>query len=245
MKNSKETIERFLKCKETDIFEMFHDHAKGNCTIFGRGNFTSMLIPGERDDRALLVAHVDTVWNDSMLIKPEFHDGLLFSGFRSRGVNKKGHPFNEGIGIGADDRAGIAILWGLKDLGHSLLLTGSEESGCLGSTLIMSSDENAKLINEHQFAVQFDRKGKNDLVYYDVSTPAFEKYCKRQTGYKWAAGSYTDICVLCEQICGVNISVGYKNEHAPTEILNLRWWNRTYNVSRDWLSQKKLPYFPR
>ena len=33
-------------------------------------------------------------------------------------------------GIGADDRAGCAILWLLKDSGHSLLVTNGEEIGC-------------------------------------------------------------------------------------------------------------------
>jgi hypothetical protein len=36
--------------------------------------------------------------------------------------------------LGADDRAGLAILWLLRDLGHSLMVTDLEEHGRMGST---------------------------------------------------------------------------------------------------------------
>ncbi len=244
--DSRQLVEQFLKCSETDIFERFNDWAKGNVKVFGTNDFASMLIPGTRDDRTLLVAHVDTVWNDSHEIKPGYNSGLLFSENRERGVNKKtGKPYHGGIGIGADDRAGIALLWALKDLGHSILLTGCEEMGCVGSMQIMSNPEDAALIHQHNFAVQFDRHGRDDLVFYNVGTPKFEKYVQRQTDFTWSSGTFTDICILCEQIAGVNMSVGYKNEHTPHEILNLRWWERTYNSSHKWLSQGNLPKFSR
>jgi hypothetical protein len=51
-------------------------------------------------------------------------------------------------GIGADDRAGCAILWLLKDLGHSLLITDGEEKGGIGSKWLMNDTENADIAEE-------------------------------------------------------------------------------------------------
>ena len=36
--------------------------------------------------------------------------------------------------------------------------------------------------------------------------------------------------MLCEKICGVNLSVGYYNEHHPEEILRYDEWLGTYQI---------------
>ncbi len=242
IEKAKELVEPFLKMKEVEIFELFAGWNK-NFTTFGEGDYMSLFIPGTRKDRVLMVAHVDTVFMDSPKIEVHYHDGLL-RGKRARWLDEKSNnPRSGGCGIGADDRAGVAALWLLKELGHSILLTGCEELGCLGSCQLMANDKNAALMQEHQFAIQFDRQGRNDVVFYNVGSPAFEKYVVEQPGYNVAEGTFTDICVLCEEICGVNISIGYKNEHRSEELLNLRWWIRTVQTAHKWLKQSDLKRF--
>jgi hypothetical protein len=56
--------------------------------------------------------------------------------------------------------------------------------------------------------------------------------------------SYTDIVTLCREITGVNLSVGYRNEHSYKESLVLDEWLNTLNLCRRWLSEESLPRFP-
>jgi hypothetical protein len=144
--------------------------------------FSSLFIPGTRPDRVLLIAHVDTIPNDSPKLKIEFggENALFYSGTRRTGFFKSGKPFANGLPIGADDRAGCAILWELKDLGHSLLLVHGEEFGCLGSRYLMSNPKMAALMQNHQFAIEFDRHGEDDLVFYHVATKKFAEYCLKK-----------------------------------------------------------------
>lgn len=235
-------IVKWLTTPEQEILNVFS--RLYNAYSYGQGDYRSVYIPGKRKDPVLLVAHADTVWQDSPNIKIAYKNGMFFSDERTRGLTKKeNNPYVGGFGIGADDRAGIAMLWLLKDLGHSLLITNCEENGCLSSIYRMSSSREAELIQNHNFIVQLDRKGKNDLVFYNVGTEEFVRYCEESTGYKFAEGSSTDIKVLCEKIPGVNISVGYQNEHTCNEVLNLRWWLSTYNTLLGWLSSNNIPKF--
>jgi hypothetical protein len=246
---AKELLFPFFKMKEFEILDQF---ARLSPDSICRKNleytdYSFTFVPGQRQDRVLLVAHVDTVWHDSKKVKVACvsnndHE-MLISGSRKKGTDKDGDPYVYGMGIGADDRAGCAILWGLKDLGHSLLLVSGEEYGSLGSHFAMSNKKMARTIQAHQFVVQFDRHGHNDLVFYDVGTKEFKKYCEESTGYKTAAGTRTDICVLCREICGVNISVGYSNEHTCSEVLNITDWMRTFETAKKWLSQNNLPTY--
>lgn len=246
IKEARRYLEPWFKMREHSVLDLFYDYGKKNGAICrGHGDYRSVFIPGERKDRVLIVAHADTVWNDSPKLDVGYEDGFFFSKARKRGVNEKGIPYVGGFGIGADDRAGTAICWLLRGLGHSILITNGEETGCLGANFMMADDENAAIIQDHAFAVQFDRANRNDLVFYNVGSASgvFEEYCQKQTGYKEAVGSFTDICILCEQICGVNVSVGYKSEHTCNETLNVRHWLRTLGVANLWLESKGIPSF--
>jgi hypothetical protein len=244
LEEAKTIVEPWFTKTESQILDEFAS-LKNNSISIGENEFRSVFVPGTRRDRVLLVAHADTVFLDTPHLKVEYNDGLFKSGEKIRFLKEKTKlPVVGGIGIGADDRAGIALLWHLRNSGHSLLITNGEENGCLSSMMFMAQDDRAALINEHQFAIQFDRNGRDDLVFYDVSTDEFEDYCLIQTGYKKAEGSFTDIRVLCETICGVNISIGYKNEHSCNEVLNLRWWKRTAEIAERWLlTETSIPRF--
>lgn len=189
-------------------------------------------IPGSRKNKVLLVAHSDTVFDRrKKKIKPKYRDGTYSSTVKQ-------------IGIGADDRAGIAILWKLRKSGHSLLIPNGEECGCVGTRFLMQSKNWAKEINSHQFAIEFDRRGSSDLVFYQVGSPDFLKWLEpHYPGYHKAFGSFTDICELCRDMCGLNISVGYYDQHFAVETLVKAEWQRTLDLTRKMLTCKKIPKF--
>jgi len=235
---------KWMMMKQRDVFDKFY--GQPGAFTDGTGLERFVWIEGWRDDRVILIAHADTVWPNCN-IDVDYHNGILFSKLRTKSVEIKSKHCTYtkfGIGIGADDRAGCNILWELRELGHSLLITGGEECGCIASNRIAVSDWWRKKIAEHQFAVQFDRRGCNDIVFYNVGTNSFVNYVQKSTGFIPQAGTNTDIRVLCKDICGVNMSVGYYNEHMPDERLDVGQWMNTLQTAKTWLSQPKLPKFP-
>ncbi len=214
----------------------------------GQGQNRFVYVPGSRSDRVLLVAHADTVWGQ-LPINVGYADGILFSKNRLKEfkyINKWNTEITKyGVGLGADDRAGCAIVWELRKLGHSILITSGEEEGCIASKRLIADDYWSKLINtRHSFAVQFDRRGFNDIVFYNVGTKKFAQYVKENTGYKPVSGNSTDIKILCKDICGVNMSCGYHDEHNSGEKLVIDQWMNTLQTAKNWLSQPKIETFP-
>lgn len=200
-------IESFLKFSTEEILDGFSG-INGSFSE-GEGNKRFVFVPGHRPDKVLIVAHADTAWDDSEEdISPVRKNREIISSKQ----DKK-------IGIGADDRVGCYFVWKMRNLGHSLLITSGEEKGCLASFWIKSHDKWKKKLNdEHCWMVEFDRKGKNDLALYDVGTNKFAEFLKKETGMTPCSGGFrTDIKVLCEDICGVNVSVGYYDQHLATE----------------------------
>ena len=191
-------------------------------------------VPGRRTDRVLLAAHADTV-------------------FSFRGRHKIIHDEDEDIyisgepdeGIGADDRAGCAILWLLRNSGHSLIITNGEEAGSTGAGDIR--DFHKKLfdeLNDHNYIIEFDRRGKSDYKVYDIPvTDEFKNFIETSTGYKEPEKfSSTDITVLCDKICGVNLSTGYYYEHTELEHLKFHEWQDTLNLARKMLEPEQRKY---
>jgi hypothetical protein len=197
-----------------------------------------------------LVAHADTVYPDiDGVIDIGFEDGIFYSKNRDKEIeytNRWGiETSRRGVGIGADDRAGCAIVWNLRKLGHSILITSGEEVGCVATHRLMNTPYWYDEINTtHRFAVEFDRRGNKDIVFYRVGTDDFANYVKAETKYIPAPGSVTDISHLCRLICGVNMSVGYYNEHNTEEKLVYNQWQNTLAVAHDWLRKDNLPLFP-
>lgn len=203
----------------------------------GKGDRSFVYVPATREKSVLLVAHCDTVWKDKE-VKVGYCNGIYGS-------------TEEGVGIGADDRAGITMLWKLRKLGHALLIPNAEENGCIGSRFLMEHPEWRKKLNQHLFAIEMDRMNDSDLAFYNVATSSFKDWCEKQfPGYKRVHGSYTDICVLCDEdkhkedcLDGVNISIGYYDQHRQNERLVMSEWQKTLSLLHKVLSQKDLPSF--
>lgn len=223
-------ITKWLRMSTDEVLDTFA--SLPNAIRDGKGSRQYVYVPGRRNNKVLLVSHADTVW-DNEKISLQVKNGIILS-------DKKR------TGIGADDRAGCAMLWRLRNSGHSLLIPSGEEKGCIGARYLESS--NPKLLQEinqqHCFAIEFDRMNDSDIVTYSVGSQKFEQYLEsRLKGFSSSVGSFTDICVLCTKMCGANISVGYYNQHSSSEYLIISEWRNTLKKISKLLKTCNLPRF--
>lgn len=216
--------------------EFFHGQNPGERFLFIKGN---------RPDAATLVAHADTVFDVSGEHKI-IEDGDIF---------RSGSP---DYGIGADDRAGCAMLWLLRDLGHHILICDYEESthhdafgNCTGSKYLMKEHRDiAQIVNLSSFVFEFDRRlaygvRKEHYTSYDLPvSKKFRDFIESNTGFVDDDKSgYTDIMELCRNVCGANICVGYAKAHSANEIISISAFQNTYESMQKLLSQE-LRRFP-
>lgn len=164
----------------------------------------------------LLSAHMDTVKN--VLI--------------DRNVIETNGIFKSDKGaLGADDRAGIAIILEVLrnvdkisfDGNIKIAFSVEEEIGCVGSNKI-----NPDWYSDVDLAIVVDRRGNRDIVVgcYDAFCSNqvgefFEEVSKMQ-GMNWKAteGGISDALIFSRNgINSVNLSVGYYNEHTDKEFL--------------------------
>lgn len=196
-------------------------------------------IPGTRKDRVVLVAHIDTIWDRSYK-KPFTEDrGVVFDD----GVFRSNNP---DCGIGADCRAGCAMLWQFLGCGHSILVTDGEEYGKFGANHLKKS--NPRLyseLNRHSYMIELDWKGTDCCLYNQVdNTSKFKKYIETELGFiDSKAKGGTDIGVLCRNICGVNLGIGYHGYHTAKEVLILSDWENTLHKLSTFL-ERPQPRFP-
>lgn len=236
--NDEDVLIEFLKMPLGSSNEVFNKFLKIPNVIFrGAGTERFLFVEGKRKDKVLLVAHADTVWDTR-------YGKFVASSQQDLSVDSS--IWNRCGGLGADDRAGCAMIWLMKDLGHSILIVDGEEYGMKGSNFLMRENKDiAEKINKnHQFAIQLDRRNGRDFKCYGVGTNQFRNYVEQITGYQEPnRQSYTDICVLCQEVTGVNLSIGYHNEHTLSEYLVLAEWKHTLEICRMWLTMFELPKF--
>lgn len=237
---SQQLLEEFLSYPlnmAEDIFARFESLPGA---VSGKGEHPLeryVCIPGTRENKIVLVAHADTVWDDAYG-KPAqttvtFEDGC----FKSTNPN---------CGIGADDRAGCAMLWALRDSGHTILLVNGEEKGKWGAKFLRKSNPQLfRELNRHQFMIELDWRGTGTCLFNQVrNSNRFRKYIADVLGFRDAKTSGgCDLEILCKKVCGVNIGVGYQGWHRPTESLSLADWENTLARLTDFLKTAH-PRFP-
>ena len=238
-------LKRFLSFSTGSTEEVFAEFRTINGHIFrekSEGKKERFLyVEGARENKALLVAHADTVYDFFYKKQDFFHSVVEEDGF-FKAVDENGSPQL----LGADDRAGLAMLWLLKDSGHSLLVTDGEEGARIGAKWLMKENRDiADRINQHhQFVIQLDRCNSKDFKCYHVGSNEFRKFIAEQTGYSEPEyGALTDVCSLCRDICGVNFSIGYYDNHSRDEKLNIGEWLHTLDMVRKLMAMEHLPKF--
>jgi tripeptide aminopeptidase len=177
----------------------------------------------------LLNAHIDTV---ERIVE-------------GRTIVKNGSIWSSDKGIlGADDRAGVAVLLELarrfqfSDFNGTIkfIFTVEEECGLVGAR---SVDET--FLWGVDGAIVVDRRGTGDIV---TSCGGFEPFCREGYGelfekaaeriglgcWKMTAGGSSDTRIWAAYgIQSVNLSAGYMNEHTDSETLNIE---ACYNTVR-------------
>jgi len=128
-------------------------------------------------------------------------------------------------GIGGDDRAGVYAIARLLADGYRphVLFPDEEESGGAGAR-----EAAASLLPDVNCLIELDRMHHNDAVTYECANPAWDRWIERR-GWALDWGSFTDICTLMPAwgIAGVNLSVGYYNQHTTSEYVRLDQLART------------------
>lgn len=151
-----------------------------------------------------LCAHLDTVFSTPP--KEIFYD-------------KEQNVIWSPQGAGHDDRAGVFMIMQIVQSGlrPHIILTTDEESGCVGSSKMV---EYKNPFKDLRYVIQLDRRGVDDCVFYYGDNQEFIKYVE-SFGFREAKGSFTDIVVICPEweVCGTNLSVGYRDEHTYCEVL--------------------------
>lgn len=129
----------------------------------------------------------------------------------------------------------------LKKYNPHVLFTEDEEIGCIGASKAVEKLD----IPDVKYIVEFDRRGKNDCVFYDCGNEKFIDYVE-SFGFKTDYGTCSDISILGSvwDIASVNLSSGYYNEHTEKEYIIFNQLLKTINRADKMLKKlKKTQYF--
>lgn len=175
----------------TELIKTHNNVYVGDGYVYAQGTFP-----------VLLVAHLDTV-HDKLptVIIYDFLDDA----------------YSSPHGIGGDDRCGVYMIFEvIKKFNCSVLFCEDEEVGGVGASKFIATDLAKEL--KFNYAIEFDRKGSHDAVFYDCDNEEFEDFITKEF-YKTAYGSFSDISTLAPflKCAAVNLSCGYYNAHQKSE----------------------------
>lgn len=150
-------------------------------------------------------------------------------------------------GLGADDRTGVYMIMQLlkQKLLPSILFTTGEEEGGKGALAFIKDFPQAP--NEIKYLIELDRHGSNDCVFYNCGNDNFISFVEKY-GFEKNYGTFTDISIVCPSWdkAGVNLSVGYEEEHSYSEFLRVGCMNDTLKKVTQMIKDskdKKVPNF--
>lgn len=210
-----------LQMTQKQLFNYLIDELKEKDynIIIGKTNVTNEneYIAAEGNIPVVLIAHLDTVFNDESRNEMEIY-----------------HDTEQGVwwspnGLGADDRAGVYMILQILEqtkLRPHILFTTDEETIATGADAVASIKN--KLFKEVSYVIELDRKGYQEAVYYDCDNKQFEAYIN-SFGFHTEDGTFTDISIICPkwEVAGVNLSVGYFWEHSYVEHFYSVFWYDT------------------
>lgn len=147
-------------------------------------------------------------------------------------------------GLGADDRAGVFAIIKILQAGlkPTVIFTTDEEIGAVGAEKLVA--EVPEPYTELKYIIQLDRRGSNDCVFYDCDNEIFTEYVET-FGFAENWGSFSDISVICPiwRVAGVNLSIGYQDEHSSCETLNTTHMLQTISKVKKMLQVENIPAF--
>lgn len=169
----------------------------------------------------LLVAHLDTVHET----KPKM---IMVAGDKD--------TISSPEGIGGDDRCGVYMIFEvIKKYNCSVLFCEDEEIGGIGAHKFTKSKVAQGL--DFNYIIEFDRKGKNDAVFYDCDNVEFEQFITEKF-YKTEYGTFSDISIIAPYlgVAAVNLSCGYYNAHTKSEYIVVSEMQASINAACDILA---------
>ena len=225
--NELKSIEQFFQLTQNQLLKAMKHYLKMK---YEKVIATNDYIIAVGDIPVGLVAHLDTVFKHP----PQ-------NIFYDRVKNVMWSP----DGLGADDRAGVyAIVQLLKaGLRPTVIFTTDEELGCLGADKLVVQIPDAP--TELKYIIQLDRRGADDCVFYNCNNPSFDEYVE-SFGFVTNFGSFSDISSICPiwRVAGVNLSIGYYDEHSVSETLYIgQMYNTIRKVKRMLEVAKDAPSF--
>lgn len=208
--NDYKLFEQLVRATETSL--------KSTMANFLRKNYTDVrettdYVYAIGDLPVMMIAHLDTVFSKPPVnVYYDQRKGVIWS------------P----EGLGADDRAGVfAIIKAIRE-GYkpTVLLTTGEEVGGVGARIFAL--ENPTPPKDLKYLLQVDRQGNIDCVFYNCANQDFTDYVSA-FGFIEDWGTFTDISTICPRwkIAGVNLSIGYKNEHSVSETFHVPYFLNT------------------
>ena len=205
------------KWLQEELKKYYAEVESGKGFIFAKGK-----------DPVLVVAHMDTV-----------HQQPPKEVFIDKGV------ISSPQGIGGDDRCGIyTILEICKDgLRPFVLFAEDEEVGGVGTQKFITT-KHVDSLDEVKFAIEIDRKGNNELVFYEDDNEQFHDWVgKILPEWKEDIGSFTDICYISPKIgaSSVNLSSGYYNAHTTSEYVVFKEMVSTKEAVETLIKEACLP----
>lgn len=216
------SLEQFFKLKQPQLLRAMKQYLSSKYEkVISKADY--LIAVG--DLPVALVAHLDTVF------KTPPHDI-----YYDKNKNVMWSP----DGLGADDRAGVYSIIQIIKAGYrpTVIFVTDEEIGCIGAmNLAREIDEPPAAIN---YIIELDRRGSDDCVFYDCRNYKFESYIE-SFGFVTNFGSFSDISVICPNwgIAGVNLSIGYYNEHSFIEHLNISQMFNTISKVKKMLDVSK------
>ncbi len=200
------------------IYLMHKDNVKFN--VYNKENYL-FFRQKNNDAKVLIDCHLDVVYNwnktgnDRVYITDDKR--YLWS------------PY----GIGGDDRAGVHIaLWLMNSKVSKycdFVFTNSEESGCIGAS-VFNNDWKGKV--NYLALIGLDREGR-DFVVYHYYDSEWIKFIEKVTNRKMSIGSYSDIAEFEFGVCGVNLGIGYYNNHrGSAEYVSIEDMLRCYSDAK-------------
>jgi hypothetical protein len=138
-------------------------------------------------------------------------------------------------GLGHDDRAGVyfALQVSETEMECKIILTKDEEIGAIGAGKLPR-----EFFTDVSICIQLDRRGSSDISDWtngvEVVSAEFKTKIKsllKKYNYAFTTCMFTDVgelkAALRVDMCCMNISCGYYNEHFDSERLN---WNQYVNA---------------
>lgn len=196
------------------------------------------------------VSHIDTVFDHKRLFEEERlritdvqtdkrWGNLRWTNKQEIYFDNKKNVYWSPQGLGADDRAGVYASLKIKESNENqfYLFTDGEETG--GAGAYESIDSLFDFKNRISFFIELDRKGGDDMVFYNNEPNKFKNKIKK-LGFIERWGSFSDISILCQYfyLPGVNLSVGYYNPHTTSEYLKVDELEKTICKIDEFLKNK-------